>query len=261
MVLVEEMVSRKHAKITVSDAGKILIEDLGSTNGTFVNGEKVKQARLKEGDRILIGTSILKLVQQRGEEGPTLEEAEKAQDRHPSSITGNIQEIPLPDVLQLLHTSKKTAVLEIRGEQVGRIYLRNGSVVWAEIDEQELVPAKSFHRILAWERGLFQLSPYSAREFTREIEQPFEGLLMEGVQQLDEYREIKKKLPSEKEPLSLQVPMRPPLRALSPEQLDVLQLVLNHGNLRGVLDRSERDDVSTARVLLQLIDKDYVHVG
>ena len=38
MVLVEDMVSRKHAKITCSD-GKILIEDLGSTNGTFVNGE------------------------------------------------------------------------------------------------------------------------------------------------------------------------------------------------------------------------------
>ena len=62
MVLVEDMVSRKHAKITVA-AGKITIEDLGSTNGTFVNGEKIKQARLKEGDRILIGTSILKLVQ------------------------------------------------------------------------------------------------------------------------------------------------------------------------------------------------------
>src|SRR5512140_1363679 len=63
MVLVEDMVSRKHAKITFT-AGKITIEDLGSTNGTFVNGEKVKQARLKEGDRILIGTSILKLVHQ-----------------------------------------------------------------------------------------------------------------------------------------------------------------------------------------------------
>src|SRR5579859_3328515 len=65
MVLVEDMVSRKHAKIMVAD-GKITIEDLGSTNGTFVNGEKIKQARLKEGDRILIGTSILKLVNQGG---------------------------------------------------------------------------------------------------------------------------------------------------------------------------------------------------
>jgi hypothetical protein len=41
----------------------------------------------------------------------------------------------------------------------------------------------------------------------------------------------------------------------------VLQLVLNHGFLREVLDRSERDDVSTARVLLQLIKKDYVRAG
>src|SRR6266851_4028328 len=61
MVLIEDMVSRKHAKITLQD-GAITIADLGSTNGTFVNGEKVKKAQLKEGDRVLIGTSILKLV-------------------------------------------------------------------------------------------------------------------------------------------------------------------------------------------------------
>src|SRR5688572_20962850 len=73
MVLVEDMVSRKHAKITVQN-GKITIEDLGSTNGTFVNGEKIKQARLKEGDRILIGTSILKLIHQ-GEDREELDEA------------------------------------------------------------------------------------------------------------------------------------------------------------------------------------------
>src|SRR5438067_11579371 len=61
MVLVEDMVSRKHAKIATT-ADQIVIQDLGSTNGTFVNGEKIKKVRLKEGDRILIGTSIIKLV-------------------------------------------------------------------------------------------------------------------------------------------------------------------------------------------------------
>src|SRR5262249_32272158 len=61
MVLVEDMVSRKHAKIS-TQGGAITIQDLGSTNGTFVNGEKIKKVRLKEGDRILIGTSIIKLV-------------------------------------------------------------------------------------------------------------------------------------------------------------------------------------------------------
>ena len=39
MVLIEDMVSRHHAKITTTN-DEITIEDLGSTNGTFVNGEK-----------------------------------------------------------------------------------------------------------------------------------------------------------------------------------------------------------------------------
>ena len=61
MVLVEDMVSRKHAKISV-DTEQVTIQDLGSTNGTFVNGERVKRATLNDGDRVLIGTSIIKLV-------------------------------------------------------------------------------------------------------------------------------------------------------------------------------------------------------
>ena len=69
MVLVEEMVSRKHARIAYEDDA-VVIEDLGSTNGTFVNGEKVKRAHLKEGDRVLIGTSILKVIVM---DGPTSE--------------------------------------------------------------------------------------------------------------------------------------------------------------------------------------------
>src|SRR6185503_9279212 len=65
MVLVEEMVSRRHARIRMA-GGIISIEDLGSTNGTFVNGEKIQKAQLKEGDRVLIGTSILKVISSDG---------------------------------------------------------------------------------------------------------------------------------------------------------------------------------------------------
>ncbi|HEY4156893.1 MAG TPA: FHA domain-containing protein, partial [Polyangiaceae bacterium] len=59
MVLVEEMVSRKHARIAL-EKSVLSIEDMGSTNGTFVNGEKVERGTLREGDRVLIGTNILK---------------------------------------------------------------------------------------------------------------------------------------------------------------------------------------------------------
>jgi EAL domain-containing protein (putative c-di-GMP-specific phosphodiesterase class I) len=46
-------VSRTHAEISKA-AGAYLLRDLGSTNGTFVNGQKIDQVRLSEGDLVVI---------------------------------------------------------------------------------------------------------------------------------------------------------------------------------------------------------------
>ena len=49
------LVSRKHCVISAAN-GSATIEDFGSANGTFVNGEKLQQRReLKNSDRIKIG--------------------------------------------------------------------------------------------------------------------------------------------------------------------------------------------------------------
>jgi pSer/pThr/pTyr-binding forkhead associated (FHA) protein len=271
MVLVEDMVSRKHAKISIGP-GKIVIEDLGSTNGTFVNGEKVRQARLKEGDRILIGTSILKLVIHQGgiaAELPDavvkerLEEAAQAQaakqTSKTSSMMGKIEDIPLPDLLQLFHTSKKNGVLAVAGEHEARIYLRQGRVYYAVIDgEHSLGPQKSFNRIITWEQGDFELQPPDGQEFMVELDRSTEALLMEALRLMDEYKRIAGQLPSLDAPLTVRRPLVPRLRDLTPEQLDALQLVHNHGTLRALLDRSESDDVVMAEAVLDLIRKDYL---
>ncbi|WP_309891273.1 FHA domain-containing protein [Archangium sp.] len=271
MVLVEDMVSRKHARISVNGTGQISIEDLGSTNGTFVNGEKVKQATLKEGDRILIGTSILKLIQQGAGAHEVddamakqkLEEAAAAQaartSTKASSMTGKIEEIPLPDLLQLFHTSKKNGVLVVTNEHEGKIYLRQGRVYYAVIDDNHnLGPQKSFNRIVTWEQGDFELRPADPQEFMVELDSSTEALLMDALRQLDEYKRIQKDLPAFATQLTLSMPMTAPLRELSPELLDVLQSVHNYGSLGGVLDHSEQDDVQAAESVLQLIKRDYV---
>ena len=57
----DDLVSRRHARVT-SDDGAAYIEDLGSLNGTFVNGNQVKaRTRLQPGDDILIGVTLLEL--------------------------------------------------------------------------------------------------------------------------------------------------------------------------------------------------------
>jgi diguanylate cyclase (GGDEF)-like protein len=57
----EENVSRQHAKI-FKQGEEVIIEDLKSTNGTFVNTKKIMSHPLKDGDLILVGNTILKFV-------------------------------------------------------------------------------------------------------------------------------------------------------------------------------------------------------
>ena len=49
------LVSRVHCRLTLSEANQLLLEDLGSTNGTFVNGQKVARATLADGDKLTVG--------------------------------------------------------------------------------------------------------------------------------------------------------------------------------------------------------------
>jgi len=48
------LVSRLHCRLTLDDAG-LGVEDLGSTNGTWVNGNKIGRAPLAAGDKLKVG--------------------------------------------------------------------------------------------------------------------------------------------------------------------------------------------------------------
>lgn len=60
--VIDDGVSRKHARLLIQ-ANRIVIEDLGSRNGTFVNGQKISSHELHDGDKIEVGsTTILKFT-------------------------------------------------------------------------------------------------------------------------------------------------------------------------------------------------------
>jgi two-component system, cell cycle response regulator len=60
--LLDEGISREHAQIVVEN-NQVVLEDMGSTNGTYCNGLKVERKTLVDGDKILVGsTTILKFT-------------------------------------------------------------------------------------------------------------------------------------------------------------------------------------------------------
>jgi pSer/pThr/pTyr-binding forkhead associated (FHA) protein len=271
MVLVEEMVSRKHARIALTD-GVINIEDLGSTNGTFVNGEKVDQGTLKEGDRVLIGTNILKVI-------ATTQDAEQKLD--PKSVaagrvtarqrmsraaeeaprmSGSLEEIPLPDLLQLFGTSRKNGVLVLRTDQrEGRIYLTEGKMRFASIEGSDNVrPLKAVYRMLEWHKGVFALDPPDTREFENPVDVSAQEILMEGFRQQDEFNALRGRLPSLDLRLGLKMPLEPKLHELSAPELDLLQSVINATSIEAVFDTVAGTDLEAGHAMLSLIQRGYL---
>jgi pSer/pThr/pTyr-binding forkhead associated (FHA) protein len=61
MVLEDDLVSRHHVRV-IPESGGALVEDLGSLNGTFVNGQEVHApTRMRPGDHVLVGVTVLEL--------------------------------------------------------------------------------------------------------------------------------------------------------------------------------------------------------
>ena len=195
LVLPEELTSRRHARIVWEGAVPV-VEDLGSTNGTYVNGERVQRRRLVAGDRLLVGGNILRLVTEvRSAPGdvdtiPGLERvSETPVPRKQSAMQGRLEEVGLPDILQLCATTRKSGVLQIRhGTARAVIHLGSGRVTRAAIDGREgLAPLEVFVELVQWAEGSFELDlPTGEPPPGPALDVPGEGLLMDALRVLDE---------------------------------------------------------------------------
>jgi len=270
LVLSEEMVSRKHAKISIQNS-TMALTDLGSTNGTYVNGEKIRRHELTLGDRVLLGTSIIRLIDA---DEMTLDEdiredadavrklMHEISEKNSENITmtGSLAEVPLPDLLQLFASNRRSGILGITGDNSGKLFLNEGQVEFASIENQDsLAPYKAFCRMIGWNVGDFSLEDRDENQtFSEVLTEPTENLLMEATRQGDELQSLLDSLPSLETALTWAVPMMPKLSSLSKEQLDTIQLVLNLDNIGEVVDESPRTDHSVLSDLQFLLRQGYL---
>jgi hypothetical protein len=257
LVLADDTVSRKHARI-YSARGALWLRDLGSRNGTLVNGRSVAHHRLRPGDRVTIGASLLRV------DVVPLErlEREKAPGKGPGpeeitagrSMSGSIQDIPLADVLQWLATSRKTGTLRVRGNSLGELFLRQGRVYYARIQgSSNLKPEKALLRMMGWREGTFELdSAVLEPPSGEELSVGLEHILMEAARVQDELAHLAEREKLPEHAVSLAVPSRKRWRELRPEQLDLVQAIAEGHDWPTILDRLDADDVALTRTALDL---------
>lgn len=92
--VLDPTVSRRHAELTI-EPSSVVIRDLGSSNGTFVNGARVTTTAVRSGDRIIFG-KILFEVQ---DLSPMLIDDGTAETKRRAARAGTtvIRQVPVPD--------------------------------------------------------------------------------------------------------------------------------------------------------------------
>jgi hypothetical protein len=270
VLLLDEKVSRKHAKIS-THGGKVMIEDLASRNGTFVNGARIRNTELKEGDQIIIGSSTIKLVSINELKARLTPSAAPAGTQIPEGpatagsalISGSIREMPLPDLLQLFTNSRKSGVMTIRSDRgVGKLYLREGQVYHAEIEGNAVVKSrKAFYRMFAWTDGAFDLRPAGDHRVPEEITESSTSLILEGVRQLDEIRILEPKLPRPGARLHIAEPLPGNLRDLATEEIQLFEIVGRHNTLETAVDNFPGTDFEAYTCLMDLLRRGFLTSG
>ena len=268
IVLMEDMVSRKHATIGIAGVD-VVLQDLGSTNGTFLNGEKIQRATLKDGDRVLIGTSILKVVRSSNprsttqfHRGEPARASEAASTLRPRSLHGDISEQGLPSILQLLSSSKHSGVLLVQGPRPAQLHFKEGKLlrVTVESSAAAIGGKKALWRVLGWSQGAFSVQALTDG-VESEFEEETEALVAEGIKAAEETKRAADRLPPKATRFEVLRPLTSLLKDLSPKRLDTLQLIYNHGDLDALLDRNVVTDLDVYRHLGYLLQKDYIRVA
>ena len=274
MVLVEDMVSRKHAKITTDDDGGH-IQDLGSTNGTFVNGEKVRKADLKDGDRILIGTSIIKLVSVDGEQTSHRQRDRGAVEdggRRRTSARRRAQ----ADVGQHRgDPAARSAAAAVDQPQVGRAgrslgprrrarssCARGRSTSPPSTTSSTSARARRMFRMLTWTQGTFELEPPDETRGAGGDAGVDRGAADGGHAPARRVQRAAEKLPPLASPDRRAAPARSRSCAISsPEELDVFQSAMEVKTVNALFDASSMSDLDIALRLVTLFEKNYLVAG
>ncbi|MBN2385334.1 DUF4388 domain-containing protein [bacterium] len=110
------------------------------------------------------------------------------------SFQGELKDLPLPDVVQLIDSSAKTGKLSLNHDNLkGDIFFESGKIVHATLGD--LIGEEAVHTMSVWTEGRF-IFETDARAETKTVNRSNTNLMMEGARRLDEWKVLQKKIPS-----------------------------------------------------------------
>ena len=252
-------VSNYHAEILNEGTGLIL-RDLGSTNGTFLNEERVRERKLCPGDRVRIGryevgVKLSSPPTKSGASTPTLTRDGKL--RAPGEdAAGTGGAITLKQLLLKLADSDQSFRLVLsrdQGEDIV-VFIHGGRVIHAEAGSAR--DEKALYRAFEWRQGSYRVEVFPANQSVpRAMALPVETIVEEGERQAAELVELIGKLPPPDAPLRLREDCKMRICEFSPAEIEVFQTLVRHGSLGRSIEASNLTDLRVMSLTHTLIRK------
>lgn len=206
IVLIEPRVSRFHTKIEYQYSSKTYaVSDLGSSNGTYVNGQKIYALAprpVTDKDKIRIASNVfsVRFVDDPAEISREFKELSsqihmQATDvinfsdiksaLNQSAFLGELEELCAVELFQMLEYGKKTGVLTLKTDiGSGTFTFVKGNVISAAFGTAR--DEKAVYEVLRCIQGTFSFAPWSDITEKPHFRASTTMLLMEGCRQLDE---------------------------------------------------------------------------
>lgn len=249
LVVQDPTVSRVHAEIRM-ESERLILLDLDSTNGTFVNDVRTEQEVVNPGDRIRLGSAEIEMCLD-----PTFPEGngETAEGENDEKIADDVlfgvaENLSPVDLVQVLAHHGKSGTLMLYNGQFGRIDFQNGHACYAKVNG--ILGEKAFHRILGWGGAEFQFRKGHPKQVN--IEEPLERMLVDSMRLQGEYQRLLDSLPDPQSELTL-VPSSPNVE-LSPIEEEVARAAREAKTLMEVMDVSPYLDFEVAKAMSRLLE-------
>jgi DNA-binding response OmpR family regulator len=182
-------------------------------------------------------------------------DAARAVSAESREIEGNLAQIPLVDLLQILAVNRKTGKLAVERERdKAEIALEQGRVVDARMGA--VGGEKALYRLLTLREGQFAFVPGAAGAELR-IDRKVEELVLEGLRQADEIAGLLPALPQPVDRLELAVHPTEIPAGLHPVTEEVVALLVLPRTFQEVVDRCRASDLEAIRAVLALLERGY----
>ncbi|MDF1666897.1 MAG: FHA domain-containing protein, partial [Planctomycetota bacterium] len=184
-------ISRRHAEIFF-DNESFILRDLESTNGTYLNGKKVTETPLVDGDQLTIGpfeiivTSTDPSKSKIQKTANLMDEDTRVTNTMPWTVTADLNHITVAEIAQVLELNCRSGqlVFQTPGKSPGLLVFSEGRITHGEYLDQE--PREAVIALLRVSEGWVNFLAATDLPFEKTINDATSLLLFEAARRSDE---------------------------------------------------------------------------